>query len=117
MESEKGPVTRSEVRPAEIVGWGCILAAFMVAIAFLEPGARPWAFLAGAVVAGGVYLRVLVLLGRVRGESAAALSLCLALATLWRVPLLVMPPRLSTESPMFLRAASNSSVSREVSPV
>jgi len=97
MESEKGPVTRSEVRPAEIVGWGCILAAFMVAIAFLEPGARPWAFLAGAVVAGGAYLRVLVLLGRVRRESVAALSLCLALAALWRVPLLVMPPRLSTD--------------------
>src|SRR5882762_5759829 len=96
MESERGPVTRSEVQPAEIVGWGCILATFMVAIAFLEPGARPWAFLAGAVVAGGAYLRVLVLLGRVR-ENAAALSLCLALAAVWRAPLLVMPPRLSTD--------------------
>src|SRR5882762_6107792 len=97
MESERGPVTRSEVQPAEIVGWGCVLAAFMVAIAFLEPGARPWAFLAGAVVAGSAYLRVLVLLGRVRRENAAALSLCLVLAALWRVPLLVMPPRLSTD--------------------
>jgi hypothetical protein len=69
----------------------------MVAIAFLDPGARPWAFLACAAIAGGAYLRVLPLLGRIRCENAAALSLCLALAALWRVPLLVMPPRLSTD--------------------
>jgi hypothetical protein len=69
----------------------------MVAIAFLDPGARPWAFLAGAAFAGGAYLRVLPLLGRIRAESAAALWLCLALAALWRVPLLVLPPKLSTD--------------------
>src|SRR5262245_11340036 len=97
MESERGPVTRSEVRSAQLVRWGCVLAASMVAIAFLDPGARPWAFLAGAAVASGAYLRALVLLGRIRGESAAALSLCLVLAALWRVPLVVLPPRLSTD--------------------
>jgi Glycosyltransferase family 87 len=97
MESERGPLTRSEVRPAQLVRLGCVLAASMVAIAFLDPGARPWAFLAAAAFASGAYLRALVLLGRIRGESAVALSLCLALATLWRVPLLVLPPRLSTD--------------------
>jgi hypothetical protein len=97
MESERGSVTRSEIRPALLVGWGCVLAASMVAIAFLDPGARPWAFLAGAAFASGAYLRILPLLGRVRGESTAALSFCLALAALWRVPLFLLPPRLSTD--------------------
>jgi alpha-1,6-mannosyltransferase len=97
MESQEGPVTRSAVQPARLVGWGCVLAVAMVAIAFLDPGARPWAFLACAAFAGGAYLRVLPLLGRIRGESAAALSFCLALAALWRAPLLVLPPKLSTD--------------------
>ena len=90
-------MTRSEVRPAQLVAWGFVLAASMVGIAFVDPGVRPWPFLAGAAFAGGAYLRVLPLLGRVRGEGAAALSFCLALAALWRVPLLVLPPRLSTD--------------------
>ncbi len=90
-------MTKSEVHPARLVGWGCILAAFMVAIAILDPGAQPWAFLAGAALASGAYLRVLALLGRIRVESVAALSFCLALAAFWRVPLLVLPPRLSTD--------------------
>ncbi len=90
-------MTTSEVRPARLVGWGCVLAASMVAIAFVDPEARPWAFLAGAAFSSGAYLRVLPLLGRIRGQSVAALSFCLALGALWRVPLLVLPPRLSTD--------------------
>jgi hypothetical protein len=97
MESARGSLTRKDVRPARLVGWGCVLAVSMVAIAFLDPGARPWAFLVGAAFASGAYLRILPLLGRVRAESAAALSVCLALAALWRVPLLMLPPRLSTD--------------------
>jgi hypothetical protein len=97
MESERWPMTRSDVRPAQLVRWGCALAVSMVAIAFLDPGVRPWAFLAAAAFASGAYLRALVLSSRIRGESAAALSLCLALAALWRVPLFVLPPRLSTD--------------------
>jgi hypothetical protein len=87
----------SDVRPAQLVRCGCALALSMAAIAFLDPGTRPWAFLAGAAVASGAYLRALVLLSRIRSECAAALWLCLALAALWRVPLLVLPPRLSTD--------------------
>ena len=54
-------------------------------------------FVACTALAGIAYLRTLWLLGRFAGGSNRVLALCLVLAAVWRVPLLLNPPTLSTD--------------------
>ena len=69
----------------------------MLALAVVDARHRPTVFVAWALLAGTAYLVALALLGRLRDGGTRALALCLVLAAVWRVPLLVAPPRLSTD--------------------
>ena len=76
---------------------GAIIAVAMVAVARVDPRVAPLGFFACVGCAAVSYLAAVWLLARVRLESRAALVLCLGLAALWRVPLLLAPPLLSTD--------------------
>src|SRR5207248_2365350 len=69
----------------------------MVTLAFVDVRQRPVLFVIWAIVAGGGYLVALRLLGRLREGENRGLALCLVLGALWRVPLLVQPPQLSSD--------------------
>ena len=77
-----------------IFACGAVLTLAMLALAFVDPRSHPALFVGLAAVSGAAYLITLPLLGRARGRG---LVLCLALAALWRIPLLVQPPQLSTD--------------------
>lgn len=83
------------VRP--LCACGTTIALAMLAMALLDPRERPCLFVASAVLAGSAYVLAFVWLPRIRAESRRALAMCLALAALWRVPFLVLPPRLSSD--------------------
>jgi hypothetical protein len=93
----EGVVKDRSVAPARILGWGSVIAGCIFGISFLDRVKYPHVFAACIVLAGIAYLRTLWVLGRVAEGNARALALCLALAALWRIPLLVMPPTLSTD--------------------
>jgi alpha-1,6-mannosyltransferase len=76
---------------------GGTIAVAMLALAFVDARHHPMIFIAWALVAGAAYLIALDLFGRLRGADTRALALCLVLAAIWRVPLLLAPPRLSTD--------------------
>src|SRR5262249_55974172 len=80
-----------------IYACGVIIAVAMIAIARVDPRVSPLAFFACVGSAAASYLTVVWLLPRTRLESGSALVFCLGLAALWRVPLLVSPPLLSTD--------------------
>jgi alpha-1,6-mannosyltransferase len=90
-------VKDSSVVPARVLGWGSVIAGCIFAISFLDRVAYPHVFAACIVLAGIAYLRTLGLLGKVAERNLRALALCLVLAALWRIPLLLMPPTLSTD--------------------
>ena len=85
------------VSSARVLGWGSLIAACIFAISFVDRVTYPHLFAACIVLAGIAYLRTLWLLGRVAERNTRALALCLVLAALWRIPLLLMPPTLSTD--------------------
>jgi alpha-1,6-mannosyltransferase len=89
---------KRRVAPAVVFAWGLAIAASMAVFPFIHGSKHPHLFLACLAIAACAYLRTLFLLDRVSAGSSQALLLCLALAAIWRVPLLVMPPTLSTDA-------------------
>ena len=85
------------VAPAVVFAWGLTIATSIVVLPFLHRSKHPHLFLACLAIAAGGYVRSLCFLDRVSPESRRALLLSLALAASWRVPLLLMPPTLSTD--------------------
>jgi alpha-1,6-mannosyltransferase len=87
----------SAASPAGVFGWGLAIGLFTVVFPFLHGSRHPYLFLACVTIAAGAYIRTLCLLDRVNGGSRQALLLSLGLAAVWRLPLLLMPPTLSTD--------------------
>jgi hypothetical protein len=85
------------VPPAVVFTWGLVIATCMLLIPFLHRSKYPHLFVASLAIASGAYIRTLCLVDRVSAGSRQALLLSLALAAFWRVPLLLMPPTLSTD--------------------
>jgi alpha-1,6-mannosyltransferase len=88
---------KRQVPPAVIFAWGLVIAAYIAVTPFLNRSKHPYLFLSCIAIAAGGYIRTLCLVDRVSARSRQALLLCLALAALWRVPLLLTPPTLSTD--------------------
>jgi alpha-1,6-mannosyltransferase len=86
-----------QISPARVFAWGLAIAASMAVFPFIHGSRNPHLFLACLTIAAGAYVRTLFLLERVSAGSGRALLLCLMLAGFWRVPLLLMPPTLSTD--------------------
>src|SRR6185295_3844720 len=95
--SPADPPSRDAPGTRGLLSCGAVIAAGMLALAFVDARERPALFVGCAVVAGAGYLGALYLLGRVRGAATRSLALCLLLAAVWRVPWLVQPPRLSSD--------------------
>ena len=92
-----GAVKDRSVAPARVLGCGSVIAGSIFVISFVDRVTYPHLFAGCIVLAGLAYLRTLWLLGRVGERNTRALALCLVLAALWRIPLLLMPPTLSTD--------------------
>jgi hypothetical protein len=90
-------VKDESVAPAAVLGWGLVIAGCIFGISFFDRRTYPLVFVACTGLAGIAYLRTLWLLGRFAGGSNWVLALCLVLAAVWRVPLLLKPPTLSTD--------------------
>lgn len=88
---------KRRVAPAVVLAWGLVIGTCMVLIPFLDRSKYPHLFVASLAIASGAYIRTLCLVDRVSAGSKRALLLDLALAAFWRVPLLMMPPTLSTD--------------------
>ena len=88
---------KRRVAPAVVLAWGLVISACMALIPFLDRSKYPHLFVAALAIASGAYIRILCLVDRVSARSKQALLLSLALAAAWRVPLLLMPPTLSTD--------------------
>jgi alpha-1,6-mannosyltransferase len=95
-ESIAPAVNEDSAAPAAVLGWGLVIAAGILGIAFFDRKAHPPMFVACTALASIAYLRSLWLLRLAHGSNGV-LALCLMLATVWRVPLLVEPPALSTD--------------------
>jgi alpha-1,6-mannosyltransferase len=89
--------SRRTVPLAEVFTSGLGIAICTVAIPFLDASEHPHLFLICLAIAAGLYVRTLFLLDRIGADRKQALLLCLALAAVWRVPLVLMPPTLSTD--------------------
>ena len=85
------------VTPAAILGWGLVIAACLLGIAFFDSRTHARVFVACTALAGIAYIRTVWLLSRFAGGSNRLLALCLVLAAGWRVPLLLATPTLSTD--------------------
>lgn len=85
------------VAPALVFGWGLVIATCMMALPFLRRPENRHLFLTCVAIAAGAYIRTLFLLDRIGASSGQALLLSLALAALWRVPLLLRPATLSSD--------------------
>lgn len=95
---EQAKMKKPPVAPSVIFAWGLIIATSTLAVPFLYKSQHhPYLFLACVAIASGSYLRTLCFLDRAGAESRRALALCLALAALWRVPLVLMPPIFSSD--------------------
>jgi hypothetical protein len=90
-------VKDESVAPATVLGLGLVIAGCILEITFFDRTTYPLVFVACTALAGIAYLRTLWLLGRFAGGSYRVLALCLVLAAVWRVPLLLNPPTLSTD--------------------
>jgi hypothetical protein len=82
---------------AAILGWTLLITACIIGIAFFDRRTYPFLFAACTALAAIAYLHTLWMLRRLAGGSYRVLALCLALAVVWRVPLLLKPPTLSTD--------------------
>src|SRR6516225_8880272 len=85
------------VAPVVIFAWGLIIATSTMAVPPLYRSKDRYLFLVCIAIAAGSYLRTLCFLDGAVAASRRALALCLTLAALWRVPLVLMPPTLSTD--------------------
>jgi alpha-1,6-mannosyltransferase len=92
-----GMVKDDSVAPAALLGSGLVIGGCILGILFFDRRTYPLVFVGCTALAGVAYLRTLRLLGRVAGGSNRVLALCLVLAAVWRVPLLLEPPTLSTD--------------------
>jgi hypothetical protein len=90
-------VKDESVAPATVLGLGLVIAGCILEITFFDRTTYPLVFVACTALAGIAYLRTLWLLGCFAGGSYRVLALCLVLAAVWRVPLLLNPPTLSTD--------------------
>ncbi len=90
-------VKDESVAPAAVLGLGLVIAGCILGITFFDRTTYPLVFVVCTALAGIAYLRTLWLLGRFAGGSYRVLALCLVLAAVWRVPLLLKPPTLSTD--------------------
>src|SRR5260370_35573374 len=90
-------VKDDSVAPSALLGSGLVIAGCILGISFFDRRTYPLVFVACTALAGIAYLRTLWLLGRFAGGSNRVLALCLVLAAVWRVPLLLQPPTLSTD--------------------
>jgi alpha-1,6-mannosyltransferase len=85
------------IAPAVIFALGLIIATSTMAVPVLYRSKHRYLFLVCIAIASGSYLRTLWFLDGAGAASRRALALCLVLAGLWRVPLVLMPPTLSTD--------------------
>ena len=93
-----GDVVKDEgARPATVLGCGFVIASCIFGISFFNHKTYPLVFVACTALAGIAYLQTLRLLARLSGGTNRVLALCLMLAAVWRVPLLLQPPTLSTD--------------------
>jgi hypothetical protein len=90
-------VKDESVAPATVLVWGLVIAGCILGISFFDRRTYPLLFVACTAVAGIAYLRTLWLLCRFAGGNNRVLALCLVLAAVWRIPLLLKPPTLSTD--------------------
>jgi alpha-1,6-mannosyltransferase len=90
-------VKDESVAPAEVLGWGLVIAACLLGIAFFDSRTHARVFVACTALASIAYIRTVWVLGRFTGGSNRLLVMCLVLAAGWRVPLLLTPPTLSTD--------------------
>jgi alpha-1,6-mannosyltransferase len=93
--AEYARMKQRRVAPAVVFAWGFAIATSLALFPFLSK--HPHLSLACLAIAAGAYIRILCFLDRVSAESRQALLLSLALAAFWRIPLLLMPPTLSTD--------------------
>jgi alpha-1,6-mannosyltransferase len=92
-----GVVKDDSVAPAALFGSGLVIGGCILGIVFFDRRTYPLVFIGCSALAGVAYLRTLRLLGRVTEGSNRVLALCLVIAAVWRVPLLLEPPTLSTD--------------------
>jgi alpha-1,6-mannosyltransferase len=85
------------VPPAGVLVCGLVIAVCMAVIPFLHRSQYPHLFFVCMAIAAAAYVRTLGLIDRIVDGSRRALLLSLALAACWRLPLLLMPPTLSTD--------------------
>ncbi len=90
-------VKDDNVAPSALLGSGLVIGGCILGILYFDRRTYPLVFVVCTALAGVAYLRTLRLLGRVAGGSNRVLALCLVLAAVWRVPLLLEPPTLSTD--------------------
>ena len=90
-------VKDESVAQIAVLGWGLVIAGCILGIFFLNRRTYPLVFIACTALACIAYIRTLWLLGPFAGGSNRILALCLVLAAVWRVPLLLKPPTLSTD--------------------
>jgi alpha-1,6-mannosyltransferase len=88
---------RTALPLGEVLASGLAIAICTVAIPLLDKSKHPHLFLVCLAIAAGVYIRTLLFLDGMDKNDGQALLLCLALAAVWRVPLLIMRPTLSTD--------------------
>jgi hypothetical protein len=91
------PEARASGPRAVLTACGLVLLGALAGVASIEPRAQVGAFLGLSGVAGAAYLVAVRTIPRVAGGSSRFLGVCLALAVLWRLPLLVAPPLLSND--------------------
>jgi alpha-1,6-mannosyltransferase len=90
-------VKDESVAPSALIPSGVFIAGCMLGIAIFDPRIHSRVFVACTAVAGVAYLFSLPLLGRVDRKHSRALALFLVMAALWRIPLLLAPPTLSSD--------------------
>ena len=88
---------KRRVPPAVVFAWGAIIGVCMAVIPFLDRSKYPHLFFACIAITAAAYVRTIGLVDRIVEGSRRTLLLSLALAACWRVPLLLMPPTLSTD--------------------
>ena len=77
---------------------GGVIGVALAGVPLADPHTRPWLFVACVVVSGAAYLAaVLLLQTRPPPARRSGLVACLAMAALWRIPLLVSAPVLSSD--------------------
>ena len=96
-----GVVKDDGVRPVAVLGCGLIFAASIFGISLFDPKTYPLTFLVCTALAGTAYLGTLLLLGGLVEGTNRVLVLCLMIAVIWRVPLLLQPLTISTDTDIY----------------